>query len=1392
MSVREIYSPSFRERIGLFKSRKNLSIIGTVVVILSIAATFALVQQRQDIRQRASELKSTEEIERQTKAMETVGFHALNSNEFAVLQKSTGASGGRKTAIAIPLSNGQIFKTEVDKTTAFMLLESKPDVPIYIKSSDNFQLKVKNQISGNTGQKIDSSVSEQLKSDSKVNVIIQFNTRKSDSTSSRPGSFAPQAASEYRSAKDTIARKFRGQSSVGRELKLIDGIAATVDRETLASLAQSSEIKRIDIDGVVHTTLDTSTAQIQAEQIWPIVSNGNALMGTGKSIAVLDTGVDYTHPSLGGCFGMNCKVYAGNDFINNDSDPMDDHGHGTHVAGTAAGKGVLRGIAPDAKILAVKVLDAGGSGSFSTILRGIEYAVDPNGDGNTSDHVDIINMSLGGYGNPDDVLSLAVDRATAAGVTVVVAAGNNGPASGTILTPGTARSAITVAASCKPTQVGTNTKCSTPIAEFSSRGPVIWQGANMQKPDVSAPGVLICASKLGTTNLTGENCIDQHFRISGTSMATPHVAGAAALILQAFPNYTPEQVKQLLKTTAKNLGQSYELQGAGEIQLKEAIPFNSAITSQPTNFTVTSDPSVASSVSTQTFTIASTDSTISTLSASFDVTIPGVGVSLSKTSLNPSSDSFSATVTVDNNTVKAGVHFGSITFSQNGVVKGVIPFSITIRPTLTFSVNTIDYGIDNPSLGTWNSAKKQIVITNRRNDIAQTLNGSVTPNVSGITYNVPSSVTIPANSSTTIDTSVTVANSSVYSGEYEGKYILSNQTINHSISTKFIKFYVVTVSDTNQSDFSHTLMTLTDRTVGGYYMATPPSYGPVVFYAYNPGPYDLLVKYFAVPDSSPEGFGDYNILKENIKLTDGQAAISISKSEAQNKVTMIPVTESGANGLASVHIRNETWAFQPSPQIENPFAMGIFSSNYNYLSSTYNNSISADYVYNFNLSSDQPAKKVYMWYGSIKGLQGNQTLTNVPEAMTPIEVDWKIDKQLGMIMPFIYHPRGVVGGYGSELALPLTQTVYSNGKEPFNRFYAGSPGETDLSPAFTVNPFKKYNVRNGAQLPLPNDKTLYHGLGPSVWMGTISYKYGNLQFGSYSYDGYSLGGDIPVLLRQDYGTKGYSEIPYTISTNGKQVVAGKLPAFPSGGYAQNHSVANGKYDFSANFAYKNQGKDMMGKVLARLDTTKTDSTPPAIKKLLVYSGGKRSEVYTTNTANKIEFEPDMMGGTVKSVTIEASKDGVTFQAVSKSQSGQLYTATLPGFSGTTKVTVRVTAQDNSDNSLSYTFELPVVIGIGVSPTPTRVLTPTPTRMPTPTPTRTPTPTLAPTGCFATAVSTRFSVACYYSNQATQYKTVVYGCSDGFSGKFTNSTCLTKAVLNSIAAKECGKRVVACR
>lgn len=436
-----------------------------------------------------------------------------------------------------------------------------------------------------------------------------------------------------------------------------------------------------------------SAPHIGADQAWD-----SGYTGEGITVAVIDTGADYTHPDLDQAFGD----YKGWDFVDNDNDPQEtpkgdprgeETAHGTHVSGTVAANGFIKGVAPDAKLLAYRVLGPGGSGTTENVIAGIEKAV--------QDGADVMNLSLGNSLNdPDYATSIALDWAMAEGVVAVTSNGNSGPENWTVGSPGTARDAISVGATQLPYNVydsvistsegvsypsakvmgfpsddallalngneyefvhvgfgapsdfegkdlngkvalisrgagiafvdkasaakaagavaaiiynnvageivmvpGTaiptirttaadgatllselekgnntvsfniayNSTVGETMADFSSRGPVNYTW--MIKPDVSAPGVNI------TSTVPTHDPSNPHGYASyqGTSMASPHVAGTAALILQAHPDWSVQDVKAALMNTAEELKDAlgnvypHNTQGAGSIRVIDAI-----------------------------------------------------------------------------------------------------------------------------------------------------------------------------------------------------------------------------------------------------------------------------------------------------------------------------------------------------------------------------------------------------------------------------------------------------------------------------------------------------------------------------------------------------------------------------------------------------------------------------------------------------------------------------------------------------------------------------------------------------------------------------------------------------------------------------------------------------
>ncbi|MDX2818428.1 S8 family serine peptidase [Streptomyces sp. PA03-5A] len=320
----------------------------------------------------------------------------------------------------------------------------------------------------------------------------------------------------------------------------------TLNSGGTSDAARAAVTPRIALDGKVKAVLDRSTAQINAPAAWKA-----GYEGQGVKVAVLDTGVDSEHPDLAD------RIAGAKDFSGS-ANTEDHFGHGTHVASTVAGTGAAssgtrRGVAPKADLLIGKVLDDNGYGSESGVIAGMEWAA--------GEDVKVVNMSLGADMETDgtDPMSLALNALTASTDTLfVVAAGNAGPSPSSVGSPGAADAALTVGAVDRDDS----------LASFSSRGPRDGDGA--AKPDVTAPGVGIVAARAAGTTL-GTPVDAYYVALDGTSMATPHVAGAAALLAQQHPGWSAQQLKDALISTSHTVpGTGVTEQGGGRIDLAAA------------------------------------------------------------------------------------------------------------------------------------------------------------------------------------------------------------------------------------------------------------------------------------------------------------------------------------------------------------------------------------------------------------------------------------------------------------------------------------------------------------------------------------------------------------------------------------------------------------------------------------------------------------------------------------------------------------------------------------------------------------------------------------------------------------------------------------------------------
>lgn len=542
----------------------------------------------------------------------------------------------------------------------------------------------------------------ELSSDRPTSVIVEL-TAESIVEAKHKGK--KQTKANLKSERDKVIKALEKEvksADINREYDYVfSGFSVEIAGNEVLRLAQIPGVKAVYPN--VHYTADVISAEeISTEDFSPAMMNSAPFIGAngawetgftgeGVTVAVIDTGVDYTHPDLAHAFGE----YKGYDFVDDDTDPQEYPGeyHGTHVSGTVAANGAIKGVAPDATLLGYRVLGPEG-GSTEDVVAGIERAV--------QDGADVMNLSLGNtLNNPDWATSIALDWAMAEGVVAVTSNGNAGPDNWTVGSPGTSRDAISVGATQLPYNVYTseiftsegvdypsakvmgfpsddeilalnegeyefvfaglgapddfegkdvkgkialmsrgefafvdkaenakkagavgaiifnnvagehadvpgmavptikttladgqkllaeleagNNKVSFNIqfdksvdetmADFSSRGPVTltW----MIKPDVSAPGVNIVSTMPG----------GGYGALQGTSMSSPHVAGAAALLLEKNPSWGTENVKAALMNTAVDVidpatGEVYphNTQGAGSIRIVDALDTKTLVT----------------------------------------------------------------------------------------------------------------------------------------------------------------------------------------------------------------------------------------------------------------------------------------------------------------------------------------------------------------------------------------------------------------------------------------------------------------------------------------------------------------------------------------------------------------------------------------------------------------------------------------------------------------------------------------------------------------------------------------------------------------------------------------------------------------------------------------------
>lgn len=311
------------------------------------------------------------------------------------------------------------------------------------------------------------------------------------------------------------------------------------------------------------------------------------ILGQGIGVAVLDTGICPEHPDFSGN-----RIIGFRDFINGKENAYDDNGHGTHVFGILGGDGkssdgLYRGVAPACDMIGVKVLNHKGNGNIGEVLLGLKWVIENK----ERYHIRIVNISVGTTTKEpveeDSVLVRAVNEVWDAGILVVVAAGNGGPNPKTIGAPGNSRKVITVGASDDDIVVDL---FGSRMRDYSGRGPTL---SCIKKPDIVAPGSNIVSCNLvrrnqaagfggagafrmpvaafGNRNMKGVSYGNYYTVKSGTSMATPIVSGALALLLSKYTDMTNREVKIRLRNSAEDMGLCHEKQGWGLINVENLL-----------------------------------------------------------------------------------------------------------------------------------------------------------------------------------------------------------------------------------------------------------------------------------------------------------------------------------------------------------------------------------------------------------------------------------------------------------------------------------------------------------------------------------------------------------------------------------------------------------------------------------------------------------------------------------------------------------------------------------------------------------------------------------------------------------------------------------------------------
>lgn len=363
---------------------------------------------------------------------------------------------------------------------------------------------------------------------------------------------------------------FEGLGYIKYKLPMINSYVLEVDEAGLEAIKAMEGPLNIEYDA--HITAQMNRVNKIIESDW---AHERGYTGKGVGVAIVDTGIALHRDFIEG----GNRVIGFVDFVNHRTEPYDDNGHGSHVAGIIGGngfssKGKYIGVAPECNLIGVKVLDHRGDGNISDVLAGLQWIMDNRKKYN----IRIVNISVGtsAKDNLDEnsLLVQGVDAVWDNGIVVVVAAGNNGPGPMSISTPGISRKVITVGSS--DDNVAVELFGSGKSKDYSGRGPTPFC---IKKPDIVAPGSNIVSCNISRYTLRSRDGVASIFANSpmmytvksGTSMATPVVSGAIALLLGKHPELTNKEVKLKLRDCAVDIGQTWEKQGWGLLNVRKLL-----------------------------------------------------------------------------------------------------------------------------------------------------------------------------------------------------------------------------------------------------------------------------------------------------------------------------------------------------------------------------------------------------------------------------------------------------------------------------------------------------------------------------------------------------------------------------------------------------------------------------------------------------------------------------------------------------------------------------------------------------------------------------------------------------------------------------------------------------